>query len=149
MRDFIPIDEILAWDPHTLHGRKGFSGREPYFEAHFPKYPVVPGTYLLEGLCECIRWWTELRSDFAETVAVRGVKGAQFTRFVRPGDRVTLRVALQGEVDRLRTFRGECRVDGDVIGHATLTTSGMAVKDPAYAAHRRGVFRYLWHGTAE
>lgn len=143
MRDFVPIDQILQLTDGTFKGRKGFSGREEYFEKHFTNNPVVPGTYLLEAMCECIRWWTEIPSDFSKTIQVRRIENAKFTHMVRPGQLVDVAVALDEEDGWLRTFAGECSLGLARVGTALLTIGMIDVSDPAYPTHRREVLRFL------
>ncbi|HEV8255230.1 MAG TPA: hypothetical protein VGQ78_10755 [Vicinamibacteria bacterium] len=144
MKQFLAVDRILEVGDDTLVATKGFSGRERYFEVHLPpNNPVVPGTYLLEGLCDCVRWLTELRSDFARTATLRGLGNGKFTRMVRPGEVVTLKVVRESVDDGRETFTGECRVGREAVGSADLTVEVVAVADALYARTRAETVRYL------
>lgn len=47
------IDAIIEYEAGAFAvGRKRFSYNEPYFQGHYPKQPIVPGTILLEGLSQ-------------------------------------------------------------------------------------------------
>jgi 3-hydroxymyristoyl/3-hydroxydecanoyl-(acyl carrier protein) dehydratase len=144
MKDFIPIDRIVSLEPPELRAKKGFSGREDYFEAHLPpNNPIVPGVYLLEGLCECARWLTELGSSFERTLALRGLRDAKFTRPVRPGDSVELRVRQEPSPTGA-SFAGECWLGAERVAAAELIADTLPVTDPAYARQRADTLRFLW-----
>jgi hypothetical protein len=152
VRDFIAIDGIVGAGERSLSARKGFSGREEYFEAHLPRNPVVPGVYLLESLSECVRWLVEMRSGFRRTTALRAVRQAKFTRPVRPGEVLALTVHRESGADqpetyrgegRMETYRGEGRIGLSGVVSAELDVETVAVTDHAYAAHRRDTLRFL------
>jgi len=152
VRDFVAIDGIVAASERSLSARKGFCGREEYFEAHLPGNPVVPGVYLLEALSECVRWLVELRSDFRRTTALRAVRQAKFTQPVRPGDVLALIVQREsgaGQPEtyrgngRMETYRGDGRLPLASVVSAELDVEIVAITDRAYAKQRRNTLRFL------
>lgn len=47
------IDAVLEYEAGVFAvAKKEFSYNEPFFQGHYPKKPIVPGTLLLEGLSQ-------------------------------------------------------------------------------------------------
>ena len=48
---FLLVDRVLDFVPDTsLKAMKCVSINEPFFQGHFPDYPVMPGVLILEAL---------------------------------------------------------------------------------------------------
>ena len=47
------VDRVLELDPRSrIKALKNVSANEPYFQGHFPDYPVMPGVLILESLAQ-------------------------------------------------------------------------------------------------
>jgi 3-hydroxyacyl-[acyl-carrier-protein] dehydratase len=47
------VDRILEMEPgKRIVGLKNVSINEPYFQGHFPGFPLMPGVYILEALAQ-------------------------------------------------------------------------------------------------
>lgn len=47
------IDAVLECEAGAYAvAKKAFTYNEPYFQGHYPQKPIVPGTFLLEGLSQ-------------------------------------------------------------------------------------------------
>ena len=50
---FILVDRVLELEPGiSAKGFKNVSANEPYFQGHFPGYPVIPGDLIAEALAQ-------------------------------------------------------------------------------------------------
>ena len=49
------LGEVIQCDERSITGRYRFDD-EPFFEGHFPDYPVVPGVILVEGLAQTLAY---------------------------------------------------------------------------------------------
>ena len=94
-------------------GIKNVTVNEPFFQGHFPDYPVMPGVLMVEALAQvgavAILGLEENRGKMA---FFAGIDKVRFKRQVKPGD--TLR--LEVELGKLRRGFGS--------GTATATVDG-------------------------
>jgi 3-hydroxyacyl-[acyl-carrier-protein] dehydratase len=111
---FLLVDRIVEVEYGVRAvGIKNVTVNEPFFQGHFPNYPVMPGVLIVEALAQvgavALLGMEEYRGKMA---FFAGIDGVRFKRQVKPGD--TLR--LEVEVGKLRRGVG--------IGSATATVDG-------------------------
>ena len=136
--DEIDINEILRRIPHripfllvdrceqfvastSIVGIKCVSVNEPFFQGHFPDYPVMPGVLIVEAMAQtsAVLMSKSLDIDPAgKAIFYMSLDNCRFRAPVRPGD--VLRLAV--EVTRVRgdiyKFKGQALVDGKVAAEA-------------------------------
>lgn len=86
------------------------------FKGHYPEFPVLPGVIQLE--C-CFQAGAVLISQVMETGAdevpvISRVSDVQFRKLVRPGDTLTIEVALTDRVSKAFSMSGKTTVNGKV-----------------------------------
>ena len=63
---FLLVDRVLAYEAgKTLTAIKNVTINEPYFQGHFPGYPVMPGVLIIEALAQASGVLVHLSSDYA------------------------------------------------------------------------------------
>src|SRR5215475_2335867 len=67
---------------------KNLSMAEDYFADHFPGYPVMPGTLILEGLAQTGGVLVGEVNDFQEKVVLAKIPWARFYREACPGEQL-------------------------------------------------------------
>jgi 3-hydroxyacyl-[acyl-carrier-protein] dehydratase len=140
---FLLVDRMYDIDgDNSCVGIKNVTINEPYFQGHFPQYPVMPGVLIIEGLAQtagalCV---SSLSEDYkAELVYFMGIDKAKFRRPVLPGDQLHYHVRKIRNRGRVWRFYGEAKVDGQVVAEAEI--SAMLADTPearAFAAGRNG-----------
>jgi 3-hydroxyacyl-[acyl-carrier-protein] dehydratase len=116
---FLLVDRVLECIPdQRIKGLKNVTVNEPFFQGHFPGYPVMPGVLIIEALAQIsvILFYKTLNRmpDGKSLVFFAGIDDARFKRQVLPGDVLTLE-----SIER-RLARGVGKYDvcarvGDVV----------------------------------
>lgn len=119
---FLLVDRIIEIEYGSRAiGIKNVSMGEPYFQGHFPDYPVMPGVLIIEALAQ-VGAVALLGSDEhrGKMAFFAGIDNVRFKRQVRPGD--TLR--LEVELGRMRRGVGSgtavASVDGELAARGEL-----------------------------
>ncbi len=105
-------------------GVKNVTINEPFFNGHFPQFPVMPGVLIIEGLAQtagalCV---SSLKENYkAELVYFMGIDRAKFRRPVVPGDQIHYHVRKVRNRGRVWKFFGEAKVDGQVAAEAEVS----------------------------
>jgi len=73
---------------------KNLSLAEDYFADHFPGYPVMPGSLILEGLAQTGGILVGEANDFREKVVLAKIPTARFHREVLAGEQLTYAVEV-------------------------------------------------------
>ncbi len=129
IRDLIPhrypfllVDRIEKIEPGVRAvGIKNVTQNEPFFEGHFPDYPVMPGVLIVEALAQVGAVGVMVKEEFRGKLALfAGIDGVRFRRQVIPGDVLRLEV----EISRLRGVagrgKGSATVNGERVCEADL-----------------------------
>jgi 3-hydroxyacyl-[acyl-carrier-protein] dehydratase len=129
---FLLVDHIHDMDrDESAVGVKNVSANEPYFQGHFPEYPVMPGVLIIEGLAQtagalCVHSLGE--SFRPQIVYFMGIDKAKFRKPVVPGDQLRYHVKKIRSRGRAWRFFGEAKVNGQVVAEAEI--SAMIVDTP-------------------
>jgi 3-hydroxyacyl-[acyl-carrier-protein] dehydratase len=126
----IDITEILARIPHrypfllvdrcedykpsqSIVGIKCVTVNEPFFQGHFPGYPVMPGVLIIEAIAQtgAILMSKSLEVDVAgKTILFMSVDNCRFRAPVRPGDVVRMPVEVTRHRGDIFKFKGQALV---------------------------------------
>ncbi len=124
------VDRILEFEEgKRIVGLKNVSVNEPYFQGHFPGFPLFPGVYILEAMAQVggILMIKSLKLEIGKyAVVFAGIDDARFKKPVFPGDQLVMELEVMSLKKTLSKMRGVARVDGRTVAEATL-----------YAAARR------------
>src|SRR5213595_2823595 len=89
------IDRFTAFDSkHSATAVKNLSRADDLFRDHFPGYPVMPGSLLLEGLAQTGGILVGEANDFKEKVVLAKISNARFQREALAGERLIYDVEL-------------------------------------------------------
>ncbi len=92
---WIWIDRFLAFESgKSARAVKNLSRAEDYFADHFPGYPVMPGSLILEGLAQTGGILVGEANDFREKVVLAKIPSARFHREVLAGEQLVYDVEL-------------------------------------------------------
>src|SRR3954449_4832883 len=93
---FLLVDKIVECEMgKRAVGIKNVTMNEPFFQGHFPDYPVMPGVLIIEGLAQtagalCVH---SLGENYRpQLVYFMGIDKAKFRKPVVPGDQLLYHV---------------------------------------------------------
>jgi 3-hydroxyacyl-[acyl-carrier-protein] dehydratase len=144
----IDITEILARIPHrypfllvdraeeyrpsqSIVGIKCVTFNEPFFQGHFPGYPVMPGVLIVEALAQtgAVLMSKSLDVDVAgKTILFMSLDNCRFRLPVRPGDVIRMEVEVLRARGDIFKFRGKAMVDGKVAAEAEFAAMVVATQ---------------------
>lgn len=129
---FLLVDRITAFEPmKSLTAIKNVSMNEPYFQGHFPDFPVMPGVLIIEALaqtCGTLAILSEGGRKDEEIYFFAGIDNARFKKQVIPGDQLVFQVELLTSKRGIGKFRAIAMVDGQVAVEAEIMCAKRAVE---------------------
>jgi 3-hydroxyacyl-[acyl-carrier-protein] dehydratase len=122
---FLLIDRVLSCEPgKEICALKNVSINEPFFNGHFPHYPVMPGVLIIEALAQAAAILSFIsmkqKPDENSLYYFVGIDNARFKKPVSPGDALHLHVVLERNMRDVWKFKAEAQVENDVVAAATL-----------------------------
>jgi 3-hydroxyacyl-[acyl-carrier-protein] dehydratase len=120
---FLLIDRILEIEPRTrIVALKNVTMNEPFFQGHFPDYPIMPGVLMIEAIAQAggTMLMTEVPDRANKLMVFTGIDNAKFRRPVVPGDQVRIEVTVLQWRSRAVRMLGIATVDGKVVCEATV-----------------------------
>jgi 3-hydroxyacyl-[acyl-carrier-protein] dehydratase len=119
---FLLIDRCEDFRPNqSIVGIKCVSVNEPFFQGHFPSYPVMPGVLIVEAMAQtsAVLMSKSLEIDpTGKAIFFMSVDNCRFRAPVRPGDVLRLNVEVQRARGDVFKFRGVATVEGKTAAEA-------------------------------
>ena len=110
------IDRILECQPgQSARAQKCVTVNEPYFQGHFPGYPVMPGVLMLEALVQ-LSTYVAASAGAPVPNTIRTLDEVRFKRQVIPGDLLVLETAMRPD----GRFDVRASVDGELATEAVI-----------------------------
>ena len=121
---FLLIDRVLAFEiSKNLTAIKNVTVNEPFFQGHFPDFPVMPGVLIIEAMAQAAGTLAIVshggRQD-DEIYFFVGIDKARFKRQVVPGDQLTFEIELITQKRDIGKFKAVAKVDGQVAAEAEI-----------------------------
>src|ERR1700691_6405933 len=120
---FLLIDRVVEFEPaRRLVAIKNVTINEPFFQGHFPGYPIMPGVLVVEAMAQAggIIMMAEMPNRHEKLVVFTGIERAKFRRPVTPGDQLRIEVEVLSFRTRAGKIQGRATVDGKLACEATL-----------------------------
>lgn len=120
------IDRIEDMGEDWIVGIKNVSINEPFFEGHFPKFPVMPGVLIIESMAQ-VGGVLLLDSQpggkpdpDSQLVLFTGIDHAKFRKPVFPGDQLRIELKILKRKRTVFKMSGKATVDGKLVAEAVL-----------------------------
>lgn len=119
---FLLIDQIKELEVgKRAVGIKNVTINEPFFQGHFPDYPVMPGVLIVEALAQvgavAVLGMEENQGKLA---FFAGIDRFRFRDQVKPGDVLELEVEMLILRRSLGKGKGIAKVDGRIVAEGEL-----------------------------
>ena len=132
---FLLVDRVLELEhQQRIVALKNVTINEPFFEGHFPHYPVMPGVLIVEAMAQAAALLSfksmGTKRDENTVVYLVGVDGARFKRPVVPGDTLILEAEKVFEKRGLIKYAVRAKVDDKIVCEATLLCTQRTIAKP-------------------
>jgi 3-hydroxyacyl-[acyl-carrier-protein] dehydratase len=122
---FLLVDRVLECEVgQRIKAIKNVTINEPFFQGHFPGYPVMPGVLIIEAMAQVsaiLAYITRAeRPDDKSLLFFAGIDDARFKRPVFPGDQLVLESVELNVVRSVFKFAAKASVGGELVAEATL-----------------------------
>ncbi len=121
---FLLIDRVVEFErAKRLVAIKNVTMNEPFFQGHFPGYPIMPGVLVVEAMAQAgaIIMMAEIHDRDKKLVVFTRIETAKFRRPVTPGDQLRIEVDVLSMKTRVGRIEGKAYVDGKLTCQAVLT----------------------------
>lgn len=120
---FLLVDCIEEMEPGVRAvGYKNVTVNEPFFQGHFPKYPVMPGVLVVEALAQVgAVAILSLEENKGKLAFFGGIKNAKFRKQVVPGDRIKLETEIVKCKGPMGVGMAKATVDGKLAAQAEIS----------------------------
>jgi 3-hydroxyacyl-[acyl-carrier-protein] dehydratase len=120
---FLLVDRVLELEPRkSITALKNVTMNEPFFQGHFPDFPVMPGVLIIEALAQtaALLTFSEERAEDA-VYYFAGIDGARFKRIVLPGDQLILHANFERGKAGIYKFQVKAMVNDELAAEAAIT----------------------------
>jgi len=119
---FLLVDRVDELEPGLRAvGIKNVTQNEPFFEGHFPEYPVMPGVLIVEAMAQVGAVGVMAVEEYRQKLALfAGIDGVRFRRQVVPGDVLRMEVEISRLKGQIGRGKGRATVDGQRVCEADL-----------------------------
>ncbi len=102
---------------------KNVSLAEEHLHDHFPGYPIMPASLIIEGMAQTAGILVGEARDFQEKVILAKVKRARFSGEVRPGQQIRHEAVIDQVTAEAATTTGRVFVDGEPLAEIDIVFS--------------------------
>ncbi|MDD5676717.1 MAG: 3-hydroxyacyl-ACP dehydratase FabZ [Kiritimatiellae bacterium] len=119
---FILVDAVYFMGADRIVALKNVTGNEFFFNGHFPKYPIMPGTLLVEAIAQAgAVFILDKPENKGKLAYFMGVEKARFRRSVWPGDQILIDVRQMVTRPRVGKAHGRIFVGPHLVAEARIS----------------------------
>ncbi|MBI4838626.1 MAG: 3-hydroxyacyl-ACP dehydratase FabZ [Nitrospirae bacterium] len=119
---FLLVDKIIELEPGVKAvGIKNVTINEPFFQGHFPNFPIMPGVLIIEGMAQVAGVLAFRSGAKGNSVYFMSIEKAKFRKPVFPGDQLKFDIKIIQVRNNVWKLSGEAFVDGKLVSEAEFT----------------------------
>ncbi len=128
------VDRIVELEAERIVGIKSVSHTDPFFQGHFPDFPVMPGVLIEEAQAQTagVLVHNHNADRHRKLLLLVSITSAKFRRPVVPGDTLRLEMSILKRKASVAVMAGRATVDGLVVAEAEMMCK-LADKEEAAA----------------
>ncbi len=128
------VDRIVELEPDRVVGIKNVTVNEPFFQGHFPEFPVMPGVLIVESMAQVagVLVLKQIPDRANKLVLLAGIDNAKFRRPVLPGDQLRIEMKVLKKKSSVAKMLGVATVDGAVVAEVEVLCK-LADREPKAA----------------
>ncbi len=96
---------------------------EDHLHDHFPEFPVMPASLMIEGMAQTAGILVGEARDFREKVILAKVTRARFDRLVRPGETLRYEASVEHLTAAAAATRGRITIQDELVGEVEIVFS--------------------------
>ncbi|EPR10101.1 3-hydroxyacyl-ACP dehydratase FabZ [Ruminiclostridium papyrosolvens] len=119
---FLLVDKVIELEPgKKVVAIKNVSINEPFFQGHFPEYPIMPGVLIVEALAQAAGIAVAVLEENKGKLGVfAGIEAMKFKNQVMPGDVLTLEAEIIMSKLGVTKAKVKASVDGKVAAEGEI-----------------------------
>ncbi len=119
---FLLVDRVLELEAGKRGvGIKNVTINEPFFQGHFPEFPIMPGVLIVEAMAQLGAVIVlSMPENKGKLAFFAGIDGMRFRRQVVPGDQLRLEVEITRIRGSIGKGTGRALVEGQVAAEGTI-----------------------------
>jgi beta-hydroxyacyl-ACP dehydratase FabZ len=116
------VDRIVELEPERIVGVKNVTANEPFFDGHFPDFPVMPGVLIVEAMAQTagVLVLKSIEDRESKLVLLVSIEYAKFRRQVVPGDQLRMELTMMKRKASVAKMCGKATVDGVLVAEAEV-----------------------------
>jgi 3-hydroxyacyl-[acyl-carrier-protein] dehydratase len=122
---FLLVDRVVSMVPgKSIVAYKNVTVNEPFFNGHFPDFPIMPGVLMIEAMAQAAGVLgfksQEKKPKDGYLYYFVGADEVRFKRPVVPGDRLMLEATIVTSKRGIYKFQCRATVDDELVGEAII-----------------------------
>jgi 3-hydroxyacyl-[acyl-carrier-protein] dehydratase len=122
---FLFIDRVISFTDKKIEAVKNVTVDEPFFNGHFPDYPLMPGVLQIEAMAQAagilIAKIYEMEVTSPDKLPLfLGIEKARFRKMVRPGDQLKIICEIINLKGKIAKAQGKIFVGEEEVCDAEL-----------------------------